>query len=427
MTRRKPPDADTSASASASAEQKRQRRSRSRHAGSITDYATKKGQRWKFQVYVPRDPEKPELGETRITRGGFTNLEEAQAALTEALKKKAQNQRFQGTVPTIGAYAEQWVEGLRLENSTIQGYRKVIRNHLTPALGGIRVDKLTATRIAAHYRELEKSGRRDKRGFGKPLSANSVNKVHVTLGAILEAALDDGLIATNPAKKRRTVNAPTGSQVRAQRPEIATWTGAQLHAFLTWNRDELNDDLFPLWRTIAYTGMRRSESLALRWGDVNFTTARISIRRAADVTVRNTAKSTKTGSARVLDVDSETLAVLKSYKAKRGAISLDLARADAYVFGNNAGAIRSPNEVGRRWTYRVARAQSRLAELPRITLKGLRHTHATVLLELGEHPKVVQERLGHSTITTTMNIYSHVTPTMQKSAITRFATHVEGA
>ncbi len=59
-----------------------------------------------------------------------------------------------------------------------------------------------------------------------------------------------------------------------------------------------------------------------------------------------------------------------------------------------------------------------------MTLKGLRHTHATLLLELGEHPKVVQERLGHSAITTTMNIYGHVTPTMQKSAIDRFAAHL---
>jgi integrase len=68
-----------------------------------------------------------------------------------------------------------------------------------------------------------------------------------------------------------------------------------------------------------------------------------------------------------------------------------------------------------------------LDELPRVTLKGLRHTHATLLLELGEHPKVVQERLGHSTITTTMNIYSHVTPTMQKAAVDHFAAHLDGA
>ncbi|HEY5320183.1 MAG TPA: tyrosine-type recombinase/integrase [Galbitalea sp.] len=421
------PESHATGSGSDEQKENKARRSRSRHAGSLADYTTRAGPRWKYQIYALKDPERPELGETRVTRGGFKNLEEAQAALTEALKKKAQNEKFHATAPTIGEYADHWVGGLRLQNSTIQGYRKIIRNHISPALGGLRLDKLTATRIATHYRELEKSGRRDVTGLGKPLSANSVNKVHVVLGAILDAALDDGLIAANPARKKRTVNAPSGSQIRAQRPEIATWTGSELHAFLTWNRDVLKDDLFPLWRTIAFTGMRRSEALALRWGDLNAASGRLSIRRAADVTIRNVAKSTKTGSARVLDMDSETVGILKAYKAKRGAISLDLARADSYVFGNDAGAIRSPNEVGRRWTFRVERAQVAINGLPWVTLKGLRHTHATLLLELGEHPKVVQERLGHSTITTTMNIYSHVTPTMQKAAVNRFAEHLDQA
>jgi integrase len=403
------------------------RRSRSRHAGSITSYETGSGQRWKFQIYVPKDPERPEHGDTRITRGGFNSLEEAQRVLAEALRKKKSNGLFQVKTPTIGKYAEHWIGGLRLQNSTIQGYQKIIRNHLTPYLGTIRLDMLTATRIASHYRQLEASGRRDKLGYGQPLSANTVSKVHVLLAAMLDAAVDDGLILINPAKKKRTVNPPSSSQVRAQKPEIITWTGPQLHAFLTWNLDELDDELFPLWRTIAYTGMRRSEALALRWGDINFTNGRLAIRRAADVTTRNKAKTTKTGSARVLDLDTDSLAVLKAYKARRGAISLDLAGADAYVFGNDAGEIRSPNEVSRRWTTRVRRAQTEIDELPRVTLKGLRHTHATLLLELGEHPKVVQERLGHSTITTTMNIYSHVTPTMQKAAVDRFAAHLDQA
>lgn len=84
-----------------------------------------------------------------------------------------------------------------------------------PDLGRIRIDKLTATRTGSHYLELEKSGRKDECGKGKPLSANSIHKVHVVLGAILDAAIDDGLIQVNPAKKKRTVNAPKSSQVRA--------------------------------------------------------------------------------------------------------------------------------------------------------------------------------------------------------------------
>jgi integrase len=124
------------------------RRSRSRHAGSLAGYPTKAGQRWKFQIYALKDPEKPELGETRITRGGFKNLDEAQTALASALKKKAQKESFQGKVPTVAHYADHWVDGLRLQNSTIQGYRKIIRNHISPSLGELSLDKLTATRIA---------------------------------------------------------------------------------------------------------------------------------------------------------------------------------------------------------------------------------------------------------------------------------------
>ena len=126
------------------------RRSRSRHAGSITSYATGSGQRWKFQIYVPKDPERPEHGDTRITRGGFKSLEEAQRVLAEALRKKKSNGLFQVKTPTIGEYTEHWIAGLRLQNSTIQGYQKIIRNHLTPYLGTIRLDQLTATRIASH-------------------------------------------------------------------------------------------------------------------------------------------------------------------------------------------------------------------------------------------------------------------------------------
>jgi len=112
-------------------------------------------------------------------------------------------------------HAEHWVTSLRLADSTIKGYRKIIRNHIAPGLGRIRIDNLTATRIGSHYLELEKSGRKDECGKGKPLSANSIHKVHVVLGAILDAAIDDGLIQVNPAKKKRTVNAPKSSQVRA--------------------------------------------------------------------------------------------------------------------------------------------------------------------------------------------------------------------
>ncbi|WGH83386.1 tyrosine-type recombinase/integrase [Auritidibacter ignavus] len=282
----------------------------------------------------------------------------------------------------------------------------------------------TDTGIARHYRDLEDHGRNDEYGKGQPLSANSVHKVHVVLGAILDATIDDGHLTVNPAKKKRTVKPPKSSDVRAQKPEIATWTAEQLQTFLTWNRDTLEDELFPLWRLIAYTGMRRSEALALRWSDINTKTMRVSIRRAVDTDDWTKTKTTKTGQARVIDIDAETLKVLASYEVARAEVSFELAKADAYIFGDDDGKLRSPDAMTSRWDRRLKWATEKFDSLHRVTIKGLRHTHATLLLELGEHPKVVQERLGHSTITTTINIYSHVTPTMQRSAVDRFAAHL---
>jgi integrase len=406
---------------------KRQRRSRSRQPGSIQEYPTREGKRWRFQIYVPKDPEYPELGSRRLTRSGFTSTDDANDALQEALKQRKQNEKFGSKVPSIGVYADEWVDGLKLADSTIKGYKKIIRNHIRPQLGDIRLDQLTATRIARHYRELEEHGRADKLGKGKPLSANTVNKVHVLLSSIMDAAIEDGHVTVNPTKKKRTVKAPTTSEVRAQKPEIVTWTGEQLSTFLAWDRDELKDELFPLWRLIAYSGMRRSEALALKWSDINTKTMRISIRRAVNTEDWSQTKTTKTGNARVIDVDAETLKVLAAYKVERAKLAFDLAKADAYVFSDDNGKLRSPDAMTSRWDRRLKWATAKFDSLHRVTLKGLRHTHATLLLEMGVHPKVVQERLGHSTITTTMNIYSHVTPTMQRSAVDRFAAHLGNA
>lgn len=121
--------------------------------------------------------------------------------------------------------------------------------------------------------------------------------------------------------------------------------------------------------------------------------------------------------------------MLKRWRSDRAELSLDLTRADALVFGTLDGLPRNPVSVSQMFSRRIAKARKALGAdaLPEITLHGLRHTHATILLEAGENPKVVQERLGHTSFTITMDIYSHVTPTMQRAAVDRFAAAVSGA
>ncbi|MFT4052430.1 MAG: tyrosine-type recombinase/integrase [Microbacterium sp.] len=408
--------------------QARRPRTRRRGRGSIQSYQTAAGKKWRYQIWVPVDPEQSDLGEKKFSRGGFATAADADAALQDALNKRDEQEKFGGKVPTLGVYADVWVDGLHLADSTIAGYKKLIRNHLRPQLGHYPLDKLTPTRIARHYRELEQHGRKDEQDKGGPLSANTVHKAHVVLGAILDAAIEDGHLTTNPAK-RKAAKAPTASRMRAEKAELVTWTADQLAAFLAWDRDEKQDELFALWWVIANTGMRRSEALALKWGDLNAKTSQVSIRRAINTEDWTKTKTTKTGNARVIDIDAATLKVLTAYKVTRAEVSFELARADAYIFGGDDGQPRSPDAMTSRWDRRLKWAVKvkRFEHLPRVTLKGLRHTHATILMELGVPPKVVQERLGHSTITTTMNIYSHVTPTMQKNAVQQFAGRLAGA
>lgn len=399
------------------------RRSRRTGAGSITSYRTKAGVRWRYQLWVPVDPENPDGGVRQAGKAGFATAEAADDALTEAKRAVKAGLVMVRNTPTVEKYIGQWLDGLDLEASTVAGYRRLARNHVVPYLGPIAVNKLTATRISRHYKELREHGRKDSKDSGGALSANTVQKVHVLLGAMLDSAKDDGLIAVNPARKAKIVKAPTGKQIRAQKPEMVTWSATELAAFLAWSRHTYNDHLFVLWHLIAHTGMRRGEALALKFADVDFTAGRVSVRRALDTTQRGQLKVTKTNRPRVVDVDAETVEILKSYRKQRGSLSLTLARSDAFVFSTLSGETRQPKAITKAFGIRIRLARVELGDdvLGHMTLKGLRHTHASLLLQAGEHPKVVQERLGHTTITTTMDVYSHVTPTMQKSAADRFA------
>ena len=178
-------------------------------------------------------------------------------------------------------------------------------------------------------------------------------------------------------------------------------------------------------RLFAYTGMRRSEALDAAPATLTPRTAESAFAGRSTPDWEQTL--TKTYNARGSDVDDETLQILASYKVKRAELSFQLAKADAYVFGDDDGQLRSPDAITSRWSRRLDWLTAAHPDIHRVTIKGLRHTHATQLLERGTHPKVVQERLGHTTITTTMNIYSHVTPTMQRSAIDELARQLSEA
>jgi integrase len=178
-----------------------------------------------------------------------------------------------------------------------------------------------------------------------------------------------------------------------------------------------NDRLYALWVVLVATGMRRGEALGLRWSDVDLRAATIAIRRARVVVdgwhVAETEPKTAKG-RRIVPLDSGTVAVLSAHRKAQLAERLraDNAWDDSdLLFVNEVGTPIHPQTITRRFG-----AIAREAGLPVMPLHSLRHTSATLALAAGIHPSVVQHRLGHSTVSLTLDVYTHAVQSVEADA-----------
>lgn len=405
--------------------------------GSVSAYNTQNGVRYRFEARIPTNPDDPDAGTKRVVRGGFTTRTQAAAEGRKLLTGTSTTSARVRGAQTFGAYVTTWLAGLDLADTTMAGYRKLARLHILPALGDRTIPKVTPTVLAAHYRHLQTAGRRDPGHEGEGLSANTVLKVHVLIGQILDAAVADHLIVVNAAR-HHNARPPTPKAVRAQKPEIHPWEAHHVKAFLTWCQ-AAGDTRYAAWAVAVRTGVRRGELLGLQWRDLDQVASAISVRRAVVLIKEHgqgehmAIKPPKSGKSRVIALDTGTVKLLTDWRRQRAALSLELAAPTAFVFGDLTGQPQHPERLTRQFQRSVAQCRAaqvadaqrasgvgRPADLadvvPTVRLHDLRHTHATLLLQQGVSPKVIQERLGHANIAITLDIYSHVLPTMQASA-----------
>jgi len=274
-----------------------------------------------------------------------------------------------------------------------------------PHIGTVKLQKLSGSQVNALYARLAETGKKDTK---TGLSAMTIHHVHACLHKACKDAVRWGHISRNP------LDAADPPRKKGDgTKEMKTWTKEQVKAFLGAVKDER---LSPLWHTIAMTGMRRGEAIGLRWSDVDLEAGRIAVRRTLIPSGREVIVSEpKTiKGRRVIALDAGTVEVLKAQAARQ----LDEQKAwdeawleTGLVFTQENGEALDPESVSRYWRQAVKKAL-----LPTIRLHDLRHTHATLALQAGIHPKVVSERLWHATISITLDTYSHAIPAMQEEA-----------
>ena len=344
----------------------------------------------------------------RETKAGFATQKECQAAMNRLLVAVEAHNYSAPSKATVRQYlTKEWLPAVKatIRPSTYNSYVQHVECHINPHLGSVKLAKLTGSQVNALYAKLAESGAKDgKHG----LSAMTIHHVHSCLHKACKDAVRWGHIARNPLDAADPPR-KKGDGTR----EMRTWTKEQLKAFLKSVKDER---LYGLWHTIAFTGMRRGEAIGLRWSDVDFDNARLSVRRALIPTNREVVVSEpKTAKGRrVVALDPVTVEVLKGQAARQleEQSELDETWVDSgLVFTAENGTALDPESVSRYWRQTVKRAM-----LPPIRLHDLRHTHATLALQAGVHPKVVSERLGHATVSITLDTYSHAIPALQEEA-----------
>lgn len=323
---------------------------------------------------------------------------EAQEKLRAALMAADSGVRPATGRVTLGAWLDEWLVTTvepRNRPRTVESYRETCDRYIRPAIGRVALAKLEPTEVARMLDALKRRG---------DLSTTTVRYVHAVLRIALGRALKTGQVLRNVA----TLVEPPAKERR----ELHPLSGEQVQTFLESVRE---DRLSALYTAAVALGMRQGELLALRWADVDLESGIVAVRHTLRRGVRALGEPKTERARRTLRLGATVALALRSHRARQSAERLAAGRSWRdldFVFATKAGEPMDTSTVNRAF-----QAALRRADLPRQPFHHLRHAYATLMLESGEELIVVSRSLGHSTISTTADVYAHVTPaTLQRAA-----------
>lgn len=382
----------------------------------IEYYTLKSGEkRYKFQIYLGVN----ELTgkEERTTRSGFKTKKEAELELARLKLEISKGTFRKKQVETYQDIYELWIKQYEktVEESTFIKTTGYFKNHILPAMSLYRVHKITVDVCQKHVDE-----------WAEKLKKYRVIKSYAS--KVLDFAIKRGYLQINPFTLVDTPKPKRAPLELTKDVEENFYTREQLKEFLRCLEKENNPKVATFFRLLAYSGMRKGEAFALQWKDIDFTKSEIRINKAL-ARGKNSKlylKTTKTGTTRTIKMDMETMKILALWKKQQQKEYLTLGfntlNKEQLVFSNEINTFVQPTK-SRKWLIRILEKYN----LKPITTHGLRHTHCSLLFEAETSLKVVQDRLGHSDIKTTMDIYTHLTPEAKMEAMQKFDNHMNGS
>jgi len=381
----------------------------------ITEVIKKDGSKvYRASVYLGVDQVTGKKVKTKVT--GRTQKEVKQKATQEKIdfQKAGSTRQKASAITSYQELANLWLESYKntVKPNTQGNVRKLIDNHILPNFGAYKLDKLTTPLIQSIINELA-----DKTNRGEKGAFLHYDKIHALNKRILQYGVTMQAIPSNPA---RDVVLPRNTQ-KAKRQKVKHFDNQELKKFLVY-LDNLDSNRYryyyetTLYKFLLATGCRINEALSLSWSDIDLDNAVVHITKTLNRELEINSPKSK-ASYRDIDIDQETVSMLKQYKLRQTKEAWKIGQRESVVFSDFIHEYPSSSKLKRRLLTHFKRAG-----VPNIGFHGFRHTHASLLLNSGIPYKELQYRLGHSTLSMTMDIYSHLSKENAKKAVSFYET-----